>query len=150
MKKIIISLGLIIIGAAVCTSCNKSDDATADDTTLLMNKNWKVTGCVVSPAVNGNTDMYAMAPACSKDDTYRFNANNVHVFDEGATKCFASDPQTISGTWNYNNITKKLWFHSQSTADITVTELTATTLKGTAKDTSMGVIYTYTVTLNAP
>lgn len=99
---------LALVGIAF-TGCKKDKDETkADKTSMLAEKNWKMTAATIDPAIDwfGNgtlvTNLYAQLPACAKDDLTTFRKNGTVAFDEGATKCEPNDPQTRSGLWNFN------------------------------------------------
>ncbi|MCY7310903.1 MAG: hypothetical protein LH619_09000, partial [Chitinophagaceae bacterium] len=42
-------------------------------------------------------------PACQKDNITSFIAGGSGSGDEGATKCNAADPQTVSFTWSFQS-----------------------------------------------
>ncbi len=92
------------------TSCEEDDkdDAKADKTNVLVEKQWKAIAITVDPAIDlfGSgtpiTNVYAQLPACSKDDVTIFRKNGTVAFDEGGSKCAAKDPQTRTGLWTFN------------------------------------------------
>lgn len=45
---------------------------------------------------------------CSKDDCTTFKSDGTLTFDEGATKCDPTDPQTSSGNWSLSADEKSL------------------------------------------
>lgn len=143
MRKIITSIALITIITAGFTSCKKSNDKVDDETAMLMNKSWKITARTVTPVL-----FAADLSPCENDNLYNFNAHNVFVFDEGATKCLPSGPQTKTGTWSYNTTTKKLLIQAGDETEITVTELTNNTFKGIYIKNFLGIVLTYSVTFN--
>ena len=118
---------------------------------LLTNRNWVLTAQRISPSISLGggtiTDLYAQLSACSKDDFIRFETPNVLKIDEGPTKCNSSDPQTQTGTWNFNGsqsvITVVLQGQSQ---DLAVVNLTDTSLIFTTTQTAGGITYTVTNT----
>ncbi|MBH8570571.1 hypothetical protein KB206_16885 [Microvirga sp. STS02] len=127
---------------AVATRANK-----------LSTPKWRITGYLLDVAgANGAVDIYAQMPTCERDNFYRFNIPNQYIKDEGATKCSASDPQTVAGTWAFDA--------NQSNIDLTVPgtastrsilySLTATTLQlGTSGTTATGAAYTAYITYTA-
>jgi hypothetical protein len=149
MKKIFLTIAITAAVILFMSSCKKTAETEEDQTAMLMNKDWKVVASIVNPAYYGVTDLYAVSPSCWKDNTSRFNPNNVFIAEEGPTKCNASDPQTTVGTWSYNTSTKRLIFDGPDHEELDVIELTSSLLKGSMKDTSAGIVYTYTITLNA-
>ena len=74
------------------------------NTALLAAHPWRI---VAYTATNNGIqppqteDWYAALAAHRKDDNYRFNADNSLVFDEGAQKQNAGDPQSTSGRWQF-------------------------------------------------
>jgi hypothetical protein len=90
------------------TSCIVNDDDDDNDRTkLLTEKNWKLTASTVDPAISINgsapiTNLFAQYQDCYKDNLTKFNKTGIIALDEGSTKCDASDPQTVSGTWAFN------------------------------------------------
>lgn len=98
-------LAAVLAFGLLFTSCKKDDDPTP--TELLTEKAWKLTAQVVSPPLpteNGTlvTDLYAQYAACVKDDLATFRDNGTVLFDEGASKCVSTDPQTVTGIWAFN------------------------------------------------
>ncbi|WP_460611376.1 hypothetical protein [Hymenobacter terrigena] len=69
----------------------------------LSTPKWRLTGYLYDEAgANGAVDVYAQMAACERDNFYRFNIPNQLIKDEGTTKCAASDPQTVTGTWAFD------------------------------------------------
>ena len=84
---------------------------TATKADLLTAKKWRVSASTTTTTYNNQTttsDSYASSPACERDDFTQFNANKTATFDEGATRCSSTDPQTTSGTWDLNSDQTKL------------------------------------------
>ena len=89
MKKLIILLAVTIL---IFSGCTKSDSSKpAQD--FLTSHNWR-SDAVYQDNVNMNID------ACYRDDLWKFQTGNVFVFDQGAVKCVATDPQTNTGSWS--------------------------------------------------
>src|SRR3954471_11837852 len=118
-KPVLFSLGLAFsISAVLFTACKKEEKTPEPEpaapapapaltnTQKLAGKNFKATACTVDPGINTGsvtiTNWYAQMENCSKDDLVNFNTNGTYTFDEGATKCDPTDPQTTSGTWLWN------------------------------------------------
>jgi hypothetical protein len=132
--KHLLSLVAILIIAGL-SSCHKDDPKPLSKTDLI-SRTWKVTGTTV----NG-IDIFSSTPACQKDDLWKFTKNGTITFDEGATKCDPSDPQTETSNWSFTENETKIKLTSldgSSTETDTLTELTATTLKISTVDTSTG------------
>ncbi len=78
-------LALVFVG----TSCKKDEVKTSQD--LIAAHSWKMTGYTIA----GISDL----DDCEKDDIYTFDKDGEFQFDEGATKCFESDFQQLTGNW---------------------------------------------------
>jgi len=85
--------------AALTVSCKKDGETTPapSKTDLLTAKTWRVTDLKASGQSIYNSGLF---DACEKDNLYKFNTNKSATFDEGATKCTQSDPQTQTGKWD--------------------------------------------------
>ena len=85
-------------------SCSKDDDNNGDSnpvskTTLLTTGGWVIYSNIEIQGPN-TYDIFASNNDCDKDDILIFNKNSSITFDEGATKCNPSDPQTYTqDTW---------------------------------------------------
>jgi hypothetical protein len=139
MKK----LSLLFLAALALGSCKKNNDntpatPTSSKTDLLTAKSWRITAdkttstTSISPT-STTTDNYAASPSCERDNFIKFNTNKTAVYDEGATKCSTSDPQTESAAWDFNSDATKLTLTDPSGSGLAVQEdileLTATTLR---------------------
>ena len=106
-------------------SCDKDDDAaqiapaTPTNTEKLCGKNFITSDYTLIQ--NGVTVMTGLdtnfLPACQQDDIIRFETNGALAFDEGATKCDPTDPQTEAGTWAFYDSETKLIFEPGPDAD---------------------------------
>lgn len=106
MKKPII-VALILCGFAFF-ACKKDDDnvtpVTAVD--LLASGTWNIDTIGFDGDKNGTIDepVPGGLQACELDNTLTFNRDSTTgVFDEGATKCDTSDPQTIDFGYELKN-----------------------------------------------
>lgn len=131
-------------------SC-KEDDEDPDTTELLTDGNWKLTAMTSDPAIDwfGTpvTNVYAQLPACIKDDFTIFKDNGTVNFDEGASKCDPSDPQTTSGTWTLNTDETILSVTTDGeTESWNIEELKEKTFSAKYEITDLGVNYTLSVT----
>ncbi|MGI4762146.1 MAG: hypothetical protein ACRYF0_15670 [Janthinobacterium lividum] len=136
MKK----LSFIFLAALALGSCKKNDDnspSTPSKTDLLTAKSWRITAdkttTTVGTTASTTTDDYATSPACERDNFIKFNTNKTASFDEGSTKCSTTDPQTTTGSWDFNSDGTKLILTDPSLGGIAlqqdILELTATTLR---------------------
>lgn len=86
---------LLLIGTTACENTSEP----APRTELLSGvstKTWKV----VSIKKDGSDRFQS---SCRADNLYTFAAGNAFTMDEGAKKCSAADPQTLSGIWSMSN-----------------------------------------------
>jgi len=119
---------------------------------MVVGKNWVVTAFTVDPAfpVVG-TNLYNQIPACTKDDITKFAADGKATFDEGASKCSVTDPQTTTGSWAFNTTETVLsvTYANGTTTSLTIKTLTSSKMSGTYQEVNGGVTYTYELTLEA-
>jgi hypothetical protein len=97
-------------------------------------------------------DSYAGLATCQRDNFETFSTNLTTTFDEGATKCSSSDPQTKQGTWSFNTGETQLTIVDPSqavgsplrTATADVVQLTANSmqLRTSTSQTQAGVTVT--------
>ncbi len=90
-----VKLLLPLAFVTVFSSCGK-DDPAPSNTELLTSKTWKQT-YLKTAGLTQDLD------PCELDDRTTFSTDGIHLLDEGATKCDPSDPQTISGTWSFQD-----------------------------------------------
>ena len=141
------------------TSCkkDKKDEPTPvaatveTKTQLLTGKNWKLTAATSDPAFDWDgsgtmvTNIYAQMASCEKDDLLFFNTNGTLKFDEGATKCDPTDPQSTSDdTWSFNSTETIITVSSGD--DMNLVSLNSTTLKVSSVLVEGGINYTITYT----
>lgn len=93
------------------TACKKTDDSSQPNTTpqatkkeLLTAKAWKYAAWTVTPPIKDTagvlvSDVLHYKPACEQDDIIIFYANGNVSFDQGATQCDPSQPQSSLNTW---------------------------------------------------
>ncbi|HEX8330452.1 MAG TPA: lipocalin family protein [Hymenobacter sp.] len=98
---------LLAAMAVVTVSCKKDDEnkPAPTKTELLTAKGWRLTDVKI-----GGQSIYSLfiTDACEKDNFIKFNSNKSATFDEGATKCSSSDPQTETGRWEFTTNETKL------------------------------------------
>ncbi|HEX5652930.1 MAG TPA: lipocalin family protein [Chitinophagaceae bacterium] len=98
MKKLIL-FSLIVCLFASCKKDNKEDSPPRS--ALLTTGTWKITAFLTDDDGNGSFeyDLYAVLPACWKDNYFTFKVGGVLEMNEGATKCDPLDSQTENSTW---------------------------------------------------
>ena len=133
MKKIQ-SLILMLVLASAVFSCKKTDPS-VDPKVAIIGK-WRVTSSSFVFA-GVNVDLLAQALACEKDNTIEFRNPNITIEDEGATKCFTSDPQQIgTGTWSLNSTNTVITIDGDAN---TIVEITNSVLRTKVKDVDLGL-----------
>lgn len=144
MKKTLLLLALYSILAS-CEREMPTETTTLADT--LKDKNWLVIADSTVSSTGSVENNYNLLPDCEKDDLVQFKSNKTIVMDEGATKCNASDPQTMTiGAWALNESSKVLSFTSVEKIDFKIHTLNATNLVLIAVKTVDGVTLTETIT----
>ncbi|GAO42438.1 DUF5004 domain-containing protein [Flavihumibacter petaseus] len=140
-------LGLLVAGMAFlgggCQKASGDEELnTATRTQLLTTGSWKLVAHTFDPAVDldgdgqaDDTDYYQYYEPCEKDDFITFHTDESGTIDEGPLKCDAGDPQTYDMSWNWNNDETVLYANGQQ---ITIIELTSTTMKGTVTENFSG------------
>ena len=136
MKHYVLS-ALLLVGLAGCSK--KDDSAVLTPTDLLSAKNWRKSAQTTSTVYSTSStpsvqDEYSSVQACRRDDFTKFNTDNTVTVDEGATRCYATDPQTRTYKWNLNSVTTQLTLNG---IVYDVTTLSATTL-------SLRYVYSFT------
>ena len=146
MAAILVCLAIQLI------SCKKDSTSSPGTATLLQNKNWKITTLTISPAYFGITDVLnGLFFDCERDDLYKFAAGAQFVLDNGTLKCAPTDPQSQSGTWNYNSNSRILHFEIANAGlvhDINISGINETSFTGTSKDTLTDAVHTLTWTFS--
>jgi hypothetical protein len=142
-----------VASSLVFTSCkkDKDDPKPQSRTELLTAKNWRLSGVTI---VTGpiTVDVYAALNACDKDGFTKFNTNKSLVIDEGPTKCYQLDPQSVTGSWDLTVNDTKLRMQETTNPNIDiydVVELSASTLKLKQTTISGGVTEEENVTYTA-
>jgi hypothetical protein len=108
MKKAIVVASLFLAVAVV--SCDKDDDDDNMTTAqIIASTTWNIDTIAFDMDKNGSID--APVPGletCELDNTFTFSADSTGVFDEGATKCDAADPQNTPFEWQLSSDEKKM------------------------------------------
>ncbi|HRI58252.1 MAG TPA: lipocalin family protein [Saprospiraceae bacterium] len=100
MKFTLKTLLLLAVAAATFVACDKDDDNGKSPEEILTSVTcWAQ---VKSELYNSATSQWEDQGVddCTKDDCTNFKSDKTIAFDEGATKCDPSDPQTSVGTWS--------------------------------------------------
>lgn len=124
MKFSLKTLLLLAVATAPFVSCKKDDDKSAEDT-LTSATCWSQ---VKDEVYNTTTSQWEDQGVddCTKDDCTNFKSDKTASFDEGATKCDPTDPQTTTGTWSLSADGKTLTLTQDGVSlDGTVVELSS-------------------------
>jgi hypothetical protein len=124
---------------------DKNENPTPKTTSeLLMAKSWSATAYTEKVGNATATDEYASAPACFKDNIYKFEAGNKFTADESTLKCASA--QTMTGSWALTNSDKTLTaiaIDQASSIDYTITgtveEISASKFVISETETNNGV-----------
>ncbi|MBC7384478.1 MAG: hypothetical protein H7296_16040 [Bacteroidia bacterium] len=135
--------------ALVFNACKKDEVKTTSKTDLLTAKDWKITAATMTSS-SGTVDIYALLPACNKDDLSKYNTDHTITDKAGATKCDQSEPSTSpGGNWSFINNESGLRIIDKDTTDASIITLTSSTLKISTVENSSGTAQTINVTFTA-
>ncbi|MEO6096385.1 MAG: hypothetical protein ABIW76_12040 [Fibrobacteria bacterium] len=148
--------------ATFMLACNDDKSPTASASgkdAILIGAKWKMTAHTITPAVDydGNgtlvTNLFAVEHGCGHDDIDSYTSDHKFSFDEGPTKCDASDPQKETGTWSFNSAGDSLTIDSDLDPvpmKLKVVEVSATKLVLSSSDDSWGDgVHTEVLTFSA-
>lgn len=149
---------IAIAAIALFASCDKTKETVDNNnnntpkaktkTELLAAGKWQLTGLTESYKMNGqeiSEDYFNEMDACEKDNFILFSTDGKAVFDEGATKCEASDDQTMTATWVFYDGEKQLIIDEGTRPDtVNLAELTESVLKLSTVYTDNGIEFTLT------
>ncbi len=127
INKLKIGFWAVIVIAVVASSCKKDNE----EDFLVDAGCWRLVKSESKENfTGGGTWMVDTLKACEADDCLQFKSDGGSSLDEGATKCFSTDPQTSNvGTWKLSEDFKTLTvIDGQDTIPFTVTELTKSRL----------------------
>lgn len=152
MKKITITISAAFI--LLLTNCTKKDETTTNTRTkteLLTTGKWYVSAMTSTAPINylGNgtlvTDLFSVTPNCLKDNSFLFLTNGTLTFNEEATKCNTSDPQTNNVQWQFFNGEQDIIIDGE---DYVLQEINETRLviKDKRPQTTNGVSHLNTIT----
>jgi hypothetical protein len=97
--RIYLLASLLLLGA-----CKKEPALAPSKIELLTAHRWRLTAHTVTTVVGGAitvSDNYAAIPACSRDDTFQFQADNTFLVDLGTSRCITTYFQTAYGGWQF-------------------------------------------------
>jgi hypothetical protein len=144
MKSIILLLALFGFLASCEREMPAESTALAD---LIKDKNWLLIADSTVSSDGTVKNNYDLLPSCEKDDLLQFKSNKTASFDEGVTKCNASDPQTLTIiSWALNENSKVLTLTSAKTIEFKIQKLDASNLVMVTIETISGVTFTETIT----
>ena len=111
----------MVIMRSICNSCyflqqEQGQCPPKTKTELITTGTWKRTALTSSPAYNWNangvsgTNILNIMFPCEKDNFDDYLPGHTGEYNEGASKCDASDPQTWPFTWTFAENETKLIF----------------------------------------
>ncbi|GGF07896.1 lipocalin family protein [Hymenobacter cavernae] len=156
MNKFSFTLCAILATTLSLSSCDTNKDKEeakpATKTEMLTDKTWMLSALTTNPArtMNGKqvTDLFPYVEDCTLDDVLSFSKPNVYHFEEGATKCSTNDPQSLTGSWAFQEDETVLatTFPGYTGNTYNIVSLDNSTLKLKAITTINGTKYTQTFT----
>ncbi|MDP3927810.1 MAG: hypothetical protein Q8R57_02185 [Bacteroidota bacterium] len=143
---------IALVAITMSLSACKKDETTTETpkvagSTLLVGKDWKTTAFTrTSPG--GTIDVFAISPACEKDDLVEYLANGTSTEKAGATKCDPADPDTQPGAfWALLENDTKFRMIYGDTILANVVELTANTFRIRIVEDDNGITNTTNITM---
>ena len=127
-----IVLALIISGMFTQCKKDKDKDIQQSKTDMLTSGQWRIIAHTSNPGFDWNldgtkeTDLYSVYEPCEKDNYVVFKKDGTFETNEGATKCFSSDPQSEAGTWSFVDNETKINIDGDVA---TIEELTSTRMR---------------------
>lgn len=110
MKTNSLKLFALLIAVTAGTACSKNDTKKSNSE-LITQGTWKFASAGLDSDKNGTVDMEdGSIEPCEKDNIATFTIGGTGSYDEGATKCDISAPQTKAFTWQFKNAEKELEF----------------------------------------
>ncbi|UOQ75655.1 hypothetical protein MUN84_13345 [Hymenobacter sp. 5516J-16] len=116
MKRITL-LALSLATSTFFTSCSSDDkennpSPSKSASELLMAKSWKLTAETEATGTAAPVNTYDDYESYEKDNIYKFQANNVFISEEGATRYSSSDPASTTGVWALYEGDKKVAYQA--------------------------------------
>jgi len=142
MKPFSTKLALIALSAFLIISIGCSQQDKQPTASELLSKNWIQIDLLAT--VNGISesvfaDEYEL---CDQDNAYNFKSDGTFNVTENTTKCDPTDPDLVAtGTWTILEDGKKLTITrtSEEPQTLDIEELTATSMKVSVTDNSIGI-----------
>jgi hypothetical protein len=144
----ILTFSLIVI----VSSCSKNDEPSASKAQMIA-RNWKQTDLLASQAGTPAVSVFdTFFESCNKDDIWQFKSDGTYNVVEGASKCDAADPETVTtGTWQLTDNDTKIIIDdaSEPAQTLNIIELNNTSFKLSGTETISGVVVTATIVFTA-
>lgn len=172
MKRIIFSIGTLLLMGGFMISCSTDDNSSdcPEDFTGALEANeqkmvgeWVLTAIFADEAVditdddqdNPSTDLFAQYGECQKDGVYTFNANRAYTFEQGLNGTNCQNSGTFDGTWQLSSNTLSfvdaciqqnlaLTFNGSDTAFSFSDDFNITDIGGNT--TQVNITFTYSLT----
>ncbi|GEM_PF-1821051 len=91
------------VTSVLLSACKKEEPVVVPAPTnaeLLQRSSWQLTDHLQIIGTSNFSIYNQEYDACEQDNIYTFAANNLFIQDEGATKCFTTNPQRDTTYWN--------------------------------------------------
>jgi len=142
MKPFSTKLALVALSLILIISIGCSKDETQPTAAELISKSWIQTDLLAT--INGVSesvfaDEYEL---CDQDNAYNFKSDGTFTVTENTTKCDPTDPEEVAtGTWTILEDGKKLTITrtGEEPQTLDIEELTATSMKVSVTDNSIGI-----------
>jgi len=142
MKPFSTKLALIALSALLIISIGCSKEDKQPTAAELLSKSWIQIDLLAT--VNGISqsvfaDEYEL---CDQDNAYNFKSDGTFTVTENTTKCDPTDPEEVAtGTWTILEDGKKLTITrtGEEPQTLDIEELTATSMKVSVTDNSIGI-----------
>lgn len=136
----------------IVSSCSKDDEPSASKSQMIA-RNWRQTDLLASQAGTPAVSVFdTFFEPCNKDDIWQFKADGTYTVVEGATKCNAGDPDTVTtGIWQLTDNDTKIIIDDagEPAQTLNIIELTNTTFKLSGTETISGTVVTATIVFTA-
>lgn len=113
MKKFQLSSLVFMMLVVSFVSCKKDSEKQPTKTELVTASPWLFSSASIDQNNDGVGDV-AVPPSvllpCYTDNTLTFKADGTGTFDEGATKCNTTDPQSSPFTWSFTSAEQNITF----------------------------------------
>ncbi|MFB9863121.1 lipocalin family protein [Rufibacter immobilis] len=147
-------LPLLFCLLTLAASCGDDDEEVSQNEQRLVAKQWQLTTVTLAGGLIPGYSSEGAEP-CQQNDFFEFRNDKTFIYDEGATKCNDLVPQQTQGTWSIAGNILRISGEIESLdlplsdLDLTIKEITNTSMTLTFTDTVLGTGAPGTVTMTA-